>query len=219
MASSPPKSATQSRLPSTRESRPALIGLAILLIVGGALASAYLALASGNRAEFLKVSQEIPQGAEVTEENLDTVSLPEGYEGGIPASDKGDLVGQTTTVRLLPGTVMSPDMVSKKGGIPEGKVQLSVEADRATTQGLSSGTPLTLYVGGESSNVEVPAVLVSVTKVEEGGITGGGSDSTAIPITVEIDDACNQAVAQGKLDDSIEVSVGTGSTSASGCGG
>ena len=49
------KPSSTPRLPRSRESRPMLIGLAILLIVGGALASAWLATQAGHRAYFVAI--------------------------------------------------------------------------------------------------------------------------------------------------------------------
>ena len=51
------------RLPRTRESRPIMLGLAILLIVGGALASAWLACRPGTVSYFISVNREVNQGA------------------------------------------------------------------------------------------------------------------------------------------------------------
>lgn len=203
--------APASRLPATRESRPALIGLALLLIIGGALASAYLALVAGDRADFVQVDREITQGQAITEEDLTAVSLPEGYDGGIPAGEMDDLVGQSTTVRLVPGTVLTPEMVSDEGGIPEGEVQVSLTLERATAASLTSGAPLTLYVeGGDGGgSAEVPAELVSVSEGEDGGLADSSADE--VPIVVQFDSACNRTVSQGKIDGSVSVSVGTSS--------
>lgn len=85
------------RLPSTRERRPALAALAVILILGGALASAWLALQAGHRDEFVQVKSEVGQGEAIKESDLTTVELPEDFEGGIPESDIDDLAGQYAT--------------------------------------------------------------------------------------------------------------------------
>jgi hypothetical protein len=210
--------APASRLPATRESRPALIGLALLLIVGGALASAYLALVAGDRADFVQVDQEIAQGAVITEEDLSTVSLPEGYDGGIPAGDLDDLVGQATTVRLLAGTVLTPDMVSDDGGIAEGMVQTNLEVSGSEVAGARPGERLLLYVEGDGPDdyEEVAAELVAIGEAEEGGVTGAEG---VVGIAVLLDEACNATVSAGKLADSISVSVIGASTPPGACGG
>lgn len=198
-------SAPASRLPSTRESRPALIGLAVLLIVGGALASAWLALQSGNRAYFLQVEREVIQGAAITEDDLGQVSLPEEFEGGIPVSDRELVVGQSASTRLVPGTVLIDGMVSKEAGVAENKTQLTVPVDATPfIQSLSPGAQLALAVssntGTTTSRTAILAELVSVGSSQDGGITGG---SGTLPIVVSIDVSCLGTISQGIEDNSV----------------
>ena len=194
-----------SRLPSTRESRPAMIGLAIVLIVGGALASVWLALQAGNRASFVKVDRGIAQGARITGDDLSRVSLPEDYSGGIPWGDAGSVVGQSATVRLLPGTVLSPSMISKKAGVDPNKTQLTVPVDNTPfIRGLQPGAQLALDVGNNSGGDRktILSELVSVGRPDdEGGLTGG--TSSTVPIVVTIDVSCLSVVSQGIEDKAI----------------
>lgn len=203
--SSATAAAPANRLPSTRESRPALIGLAILLIVGGALGSAWLALQSGNRAYFLQVEQEVAQGASISADDLGQVSLPEGFEGGIPASGKDAIVGQSATTRLVPGTVLIETMVSEEAGIEDDKTHLTIPADASPfIRSLQPGAQLALDVGasdGTGNRTAVLAELVSVGASDEGGLTGTGGSS--IPIVVSIDVSCLGVVSQGIEDNSV----------------
>lgn len=217
MASGSPSPTLPSRLPSTRESRPALIGLALILIVGGALASAYLAIVSGHRAEFVQVRTEIAQGQQITKADLTTVSLPEGYDGGIPAGEEDSLVGQSTTVRLLAGTVLTPAMVSKNGGIPADEAQVAINVDPMTAQGMHPGDRLLVYVeDADGGSQNVTGELLSVGRSEGGGITG--STSSQVPIKVLVDQSCVAPIAQGILGNKIAVSQTGGSGALKGCG-
>lgn len=204
MAKSAPSQAA-SRLPSTRESRPALIGLALLLIVGGALASGYLALVAGHRAEFVKVSEDVAMGDKLTEDHLEKVSLPEGYDDGIPAGQMDDLLGQYATVRLLAGTVLTPDMVRSDGGIPTDQVQFDLSMGQPLSEGLQPGAALIIEVGGDAP-ARVPAELVRMGSADEGGI--GTTSDGRVPVTVQFTQACSAVVAQAKLDNATEVGVG-----------
>jgi hypothetical protein len=199
------KQQTASRLPSTRESRPALIGLAVLLIVGGALASAYLAIQSGHRAYYVKVDQEIAQGARITEDDLARVSLPEGFEEAIPSDDVDSVVGQSATTRLLPGTILMRAMVSKTAGVEDGKTRLTLPVDASPfIRGLQPGAQLALDVGstdGESREA-ILAELVSVGQSEDdGGLSGSGSST--LPIVVSVDISCLSAISQGIEDKTV----------------
>jgi hypothetical protein len=196
---------TASRLPSTRESRPALIGLALVLIVGGALASAYLAIQAGDRAYFVRVDQDVAQGARITDDDLGRVSLPEGFVGGIPAGDADTVVGQSATTRLLAGTILVPSMVSAEAGVAEGSTQLTLPVDASPfIRGLQPGAQLALDVGSNSSDTRqaILAELVSVGEPEDGGgLTG--SDSDTLPMVVSIDLSCLSTVSQGIEDKAV----------------
>lgn len=203
------KPQTASRLPSTRESRPALIGLAVLLIVGGALASAWLAIQSGHRAYYIEVDQEIVQGAQITEDDLTRVSLPEGFENAIPSDDVDSVVGQSAATRLLPGTILMRAMVSKSEGVEEGKVELTLPVDASPfVRDLQPGAQLALSVGSPDgeSRLSIEAELLSVGRAEDdGGLSGSGSST--LPIVVSIDTSCFPAVSQGIDDKSVTMAL------------
>jgi hypothetical protein len=214
---------TASRLPSTRESRPALIGLALLLIVGGALASAYLAIQAGDRAYYLQMTGDVAQGARITDDDLGRVSLPEGYDGGVPAEQTDAVVGQSATTRLLAGTILTPSMISEKAGVAEGQTQLTLPVDASPfISGLQPGAQLALDVGNNDgdSRQAVLAELVSVGEPDDaGGLTGSGAAS--LPIVVSIDISCLSTVSQGIEDKAVTPALigssGNGSVQAT-CG-
>lgn len=194
-----------SRLPSTRESRPALIALAIILIVGGALGSAWLAIQSGNRAFFVQVKNEVAQGAVISSDDLTRVSLPEDYANGVRSSQSDSIVGQAATTRLLPGTVLTRDMVSKKSGIAANQTQLTIPVDASPfVEGLQPGAQMALAVGGDNGRRAVYAELVSVGKAEDGGLGTAGSE---VPIIVSIDLSCLSVVAQGIEDNAVTAAL------------
>lgn len=197
--------ATVSRLPSTRESRPALIGLAVLLIFGGALASAWLAIQSGNRSYYVQVEQEIAQGATISKDDLTRVSLPEGFEGGVPSSDSDSVVGKSAGARLLPGTVLMRSMISKESGVGENQTRLTIAVDASPfINGLQSGDQLALNVGTSDGGDRktVLAELVSVGNNEGGGSIGSsGNDETSIVVSIDL--SCLPTVSQGIEDKAI----------------
>lgn len=224
MAKPTTKQQPASRLPSTRESRPALIGLAVLLIVGGALASAFLAIQSGNRATFVKVNREVVQGARISEGDLGTVSLPEDYDNAIPSTQADSLVGQSATTRLLPGMVLMRSMVSKKAGVADDQTQLTIPVDASPfIRQLQPGAQLALAVGssdGGGGTKNILAELVSVGRTEDGGLSGSGNN--ALPIVVSVDISCLTVVSQGIQDKAVTPALiggsGGGSVVAK-CGG
>lgn len=199
MAKSTASPASVSRLPSTRESRPALIGLAVILIIGGALASAWLAIQSGDRASFVQVSGEVAQGATIAEDDLTTVSLPKGFEGGVPASDSDSIVGKTAAARLLDGTIVMRSMISDESGVAAGQTRLTIAVDASPfIRELQSGDQLALDVGSSSGDERqtVYAELVSVGDQQQSGAIGGaGGDQLSIVVAIDL--SCLSVVSQG----------------------
>jgi hypothetical protein len=196
--------ATVSRLPSTRESRPALIGLAVLLIFGGALASAWLAIQSGNRSYYVQVEQEIAQGATISEADLTRVSLPEGFDGGVPSSDSDSVVGKSAGARLLPGTVLMRSMISKESGVGENQTRLTIAVDASPfISGLQSGDQLALDVGTSDGGDRrtVFAELVSVGDEAGDSIGSSGGDETSIVVSIDL--SCLSVVSQGIEDKAV----------------
>jgi hypothetical protein len=189
-----PSSTTQSapsRLPSTRERRPALIALAIVLIVGGALASGWLALQSGDRAYFLQVSQDVAQGEDLTPEKLQRVSLPEGFDGGVPVGREDEVVGSPAATRL----------------IAEDASQVSVPVTAGALK-FRSGDQVALDIGSTDGNrTSVLAEVVSEpTETGDGGF--GAASASQMIVSVHL--SCLSQVSQGVEDSSIVVArVGT----------
>ena len=203
MARSSASPTSVSRLPSTRESRPALIGLAVILIVGGALASAWLAIQSVERASFVQVSREVAQGATISDDDLTTVSLPEGFEGGVPSSDSDSIVGKTAAARLVEGTVVMRTMISDESGVAADQTRLVIAVDSSPfIRSLQSGDQLALDVGStEGERQTVYAELVSVGEQQSGSIGGAGGDQVSIVVAIDL--TCLSVVSQGIEDSSV----------------
>lgn len=197
-----------SRLPSTRERRPALAALAVLLIVGGALASGWLAIRSGDRAFYLQVSNEVAQGQRITSGDLKSVSLPKDYKNGVPAGDKDSIVNQYATVRLLPATVLTPTMVSRTSGVGDDRALLGVTIPRSIGSGLRNGSRVALYITSSDSTDAQPGIVGEVVTVNQSssgsGISAGGDDVSA---QVSVDVSCGPALSTATKADQVVVAL------------
>jgi hypothetical protein len=198
-----------SRLPSSRERRPALAALAVLLIVGGAFASGFLALQAGNRADYLRVRADVPQGAEITDADLESVSLPEDMDGVISSDDREDVVGLRTVTHLLPGTILTSDMVTDDSGIEPGKeaIAFGVEASNINPD-IEEGAALHVYVspddeGGSPDSYD--ATLVSADFPDAGSGIGGDATSSDVQVSVLMDSTDAAAVQPAILDDRVSI--------------
>ncbi|MFY0405571.1 hypothetical protein [Solicola sp. PLA-1-18] len=198
-----------SRLPSTRERRPALAGLAVLLIVGGAAASGWLALRAGDRVEFLQVRSEVAQGQQIQADDLETVRLPRGFDDGVSADQRDQVEKYFATTRLVPGTVLNSGMLAEDGGLPEGTVQATVSVSPAVARNLTAGTSVAMTVeSGAGADAEPQIVLGEVVSVPEGDDSGGigGADSD-VPVQVSIGGRCFKTLSSGLANDGVQVAL------------
>lgn len=186
------------RLPSTRERRPALAALAVLLILGGALASAWLAVRSGHRAEYLQVNANVGQGAQISDSDLRTVELPEDFDGGIPADDRDEIVGDVAATPLSEGTVLMGSMVSSEEDFDASIVQLALPVGDLASD-LDAGTSVVVYTGGSAKPI---AATVASEPDSSDASTGSTTDATA---TISLPVSCGQEVVQADTNDQARV--------------
>src|SRR5699024_5508404 len=93
MATAGPPARPPSRLPATRESRPALIGSAVILLVRAALDSAWLGVQCGTRTYLIRIVEEEALGATISDSDVSKVTLPEDFSGGISSYHDDDIIG------------------------------------------------------------------------------------------------------------------------------
>jgi hypothetical protein len=187
------------RLPSARERRPALAALAVLLIVGGAFASGFLALQAGNRADYLRVKSdvEIPQGAEISDDDLESVSLPEDMDGAISVDDKDDVVGLRTVTHLVEGTILTEAMVTEESGVEPGMEEVPLTLENVAPN-LSSGDSVAVHTASdEGAPADYAAEVLSVVYPDDDGVGGDSGSDSAVSLTVLMteDDAADIAPA------------------------
>lgn len=187
------------RLPSTRERRPALAALAVLLIVGGAFASGFLALQAGNRADYLRVRSgvEIPQGTEITEDQLESVSLPENMDGVISVDDTEQVVGLRAATHLVEGTILTGNMVTDESGVPPGMEAVPLNMENVAP-GLTAGDSVKVHTApDEGSPADYDAEVLTVEYPDDESSIGGDAGQSTIQLTVllSVDDASEIAPA------------------------
>lgn len=204
------------RLPSTRERRPALAALAVLLIVGGALASAWLAVRAGHRAEYVQVAEDVGQGSKIQETDLRTVELPEDFEGGVPEDEMDDLVGDVAATPLSEGMVLMDSMVSSEKEFDASIVQLSLPVGSLASE-LDAGTPVVVYTGGDSTPIAATVASEPSSADSQTGASGEPTATISLPVSCggEVVNADNEDLADvGKVaatgSDDVRTDCGSG---------
>ncbi len=204
-----------SRLPSTRERRPLLAALGVLLIAGGALASAWLALQVSDRAQYLRIANdaEVPQGGQITEEVLEEVSLPVDLDEAVPAADAEDLIGQYSTTRLIEGTILTDNMIAPDREPEAGFSIVGARFSNGEVTNLATNGAQVLISLPELSGEEggspgsVPATITSLQLPEDDSITSSGGGDTVASFLVAAD--CVDEVTDGFREGGVYVGLDT----------
>jgi hypothetical protein len=132
------------RLPNSRERRPALAALAVILILLGAAGSALIALNSGNRSDFVAIgADKLEPGHKLEPKDLSRGDLAGATGGLIPWSEAKKYIGRYTTTWLYKDQFVTPENFTKDGAkpIPPGGalVGISLEPGRVTSDGVEVG--------------------------------------------------------------------------------
>lgn len=178
------------RLPSSRERRPALAALAVILILLGAAGSALIALNSGNRSDYVAVSGDLGPGHKLERKDLSRGDLAGATGGLIPWSDAEKYLGQYTTTRLYKDQFLTPQNLTEAAPIPAGGalVGVSLEGGRAPSDGVGVGDIVAVVrVPTANQDTAAPSTLVGAAEVTSaaGAITDETTNAnTTLNVTV-----------------------------------
>ncbi|MGB3763199.1 MAG: SAF domain-containing protein, partial [Ornithinimicrobium sp.] len=145
------KAGQRSGLPSSQTSRSGgrwqgrprprgLLVLAVLLVVGFGLATAYMVTRAGDRVSVLALGAPVAEGQVLQRSDLVSQAVS-GVPGAVEVSRVNELVGQTATVDLLAGQVLTADMFTTEATPARGEaaVGLALDPTRVPTAGLEAG--------------------------------------------------------------------------------
>ncbi|TDC44422.1 hypothetical protein E1281_34050 [Actinomadura sp. KC345] len=205
------------RLPaSQRERKPALAALAVLLILGGALASAYLVMASGERVSAVRIAQPVAAGQKIPASALEEVQVGDTGIQFISWSERANVTRYYAAVPLVKGALLTNSMISPSDGPAKGRlvVGLALKPGQFPAGGVDIGKHVSLYaVGGAQDGGPRPGTVLAqdaiVIGVSGGGSGGGGdlggtrlqSDQTSVDVAVLPADApqVTQAASAGTI--------------------
>jgi hypothetical protein len=209
------------RLPGTRERRPALAALAVILILLGAAGSTLIALRSGDRQYFVAVKGTLAPGQQITDDDLTRGDLAGATGTLLLWSERDSIKNQYTTGWIYPG-----QFVSKKNFIPDPVpadgvlIGISVDSGRAPAESVGIGDIVRLVrvpaANQESGGATVIVQAARVTNTS-GSLTDGktGANTTAnVTVLIKDDKVTNVAAAAAaktlvlvKLSDSVKPDI------------
>jgi hypothetical protein len=159
----------------TRQRRPALIAVAVLLIVSGALGGLQLLTASAHTVSALVLVKPVPAGHIIESADLRTTALS-GKIAYTPGSAEATVVGKTAARDLFAGQLLTQSMMAT-ASVPDATqalVGLRLRAGQVPSVGLADGNTVVLVQVPSANGVAaVTAPLASVQAATPSGAGGG----------------------------------------------
>ncbi|NJP98246.1 hypothetical protein HCN51_53995 [Nonomuraea sp. FMUSA5-5] len=168
-----------------RERKPALAALAVLLILGGALATTVLVLSSGDRVSAIRFTQQVGAGQRIPKEAIEEVKIADTGIGYVSWARRQEVTNSFATVTILPGTLMTDAMGAKASTeLGEGKatVGLALKPGQMPA-GVQQGDRVqVIFVPSRSSEGEsrVLAASALVFSVGDRSKTGNSGQITVV---------------------------------------
>jgi hypothetical protein len=214
-----PTMAAGRRMPGApRERKPMLAVLALLLIVGGALAAGGLVIKSGHRVGAVEITKAIPQGGPIPGDAITEVQI---------AADAGvkyiawQYVGQISqyyaTTAIPAGTLLNSGMVSKTRSTPNGDTEVGLALkDGQVPSNVKPGDHVAVISTQATNNGGCPGkpggtlaegVVIAVTAASSGSMTD---------VTVAINPDAVGGVACNTANGALAIAIISGSSGTSG---
>ncbi len=170
--------------------RPSLVVASVLLVILGALASAWAYTSLGNAQEVVAVRADMARGQLITPESLQVVRI--GFDPAlqtVPAGQVSTLIGKRAAVDLKAGQLLVPGAVTTQVVPGEGKsaVGLSLTAAQMPSEPLMVGDRVRI-VSTPGSQGDVGATAPIVFTGEVITVSDRGADGTTA-VTVQVDAA------------------------------
>ncbi len=187
-----------------RRGRVPYLSFGALLVLVCVLGYAYYASRLGDRVPVLAVAAPVAAGQSITAADLKPVSAANDASLGlIPASQASAVVGRTAVVPLLPGTLLTRNLIGDAAFPPVGKVVASVALKPGQyPQGLVAGAHVAVFVsagtaGGQpasGSNTPPGGAGSRLSAVVLGVDLGGdGQGNTVVTLLLDASDASKLA--------------------------
>jgi hypothetical protein len=194
-----PTSPSARKLPgSPRERKPALAALAVVLILGGALAAGYLMLQSGKRVDAIQITKEIGQGQQIPQSAMEQVQVPANTGlHYVPWSQASQVSRFFAATAIPPGTLLTSNMAVRTNTLTNGKTVMGLALkDGQLPSGLTVGDRVNIYEVSDASEAcpGAPGSLLSGDAVVLGVSTPSSSSSSAV---ADVEVAVNPATAGG----------------------
>src|SRR5918997_2924881 len=146
--------------PPRRRRRPALLALALAMVVLGALGAAYLATSLGQTTPVIAVAREVPWGQPVTAADFVEARVSaDPALAPIPYAERDQVIGLVAATTLTPGSLLTREALTGQPLPPPGQqlVGVGVSAVQLPTTPLRPGDDVLLVPVAGSGGAGAPA--------------------------------------------------------------
>ncbi len=201
------------RLPARpRERKPALAALAVLLILGGALASMSLVLRSGQTVAAIGIARSVARGERISLSAMHQVQVARTGVDYVPWEQRNQVTRYYAAVPLVPRSLLAHAQVSISQGAKSGQVVvgLALKPGQLPAGQLRAGDTVRVYAvvasasaqnSGTTSQSKLLAEAARVYSVRNGDEASIGESTVQMSIVVTEDEAgpVTQAAANGNV--------------------
>ncbi len=145
--------------PLRRRRRPALLALALALVVLGALGAAYLATSLGQTSPVIAIAREVPWGQQITAADLVQARVAgDPALAPIPYGERDQVIGMVAATTLTPGSLLTRDALTEQPLPPPGQqlVGVGVSAVQLPATSLRPGDDVLLVPVAGSGGTGAP---------------------------------------------------------------
>jgi hypothetical protein len=209
---SEPTAPSGRRLPSApRERKPALAALAVILVVGGALAATLLVTDAAHKTGAIEITQTVGQGEQFSGSDMQEVQVTSGTGiDYVPWSEASQVTRYYAADTIPTGTLLTPQMTVTSNTLARGLTQVGLAVkDGELPDGLQVGDRVDLFsVSDNSGECPRPSnfILSSGSVVLNIGRPLGTGSNAVYDIQVGV----NPADAGGVACDAANNNVGIG---------
>jgi hypothetical protein len=200
------------RLPSApRERKPALAALAVLLVVGGALAAALLVTDAGHKTGAIEISQAIGQGQRIPLSAMQEVQITSGTGIDYVPWDEASQVARSYAANTIPqGTLLTPQMTAAASDLAGGRTVIGLALkDGELPDGLQVGDHVDIFETSDNSGL-CPRPVNNVLSTDAIVLAVTHPSSTASEAVADVQVAVNPPDAAGVSCDAANNNVAVG---------
>lgn len=177
-----------------KQRRPALAALALVLIVGGALIAALVAVRMDSREQVLVAKHDIAPGTKISATDLTTARVAPGGVPVIAEDEASQVIGRTYALgKIRAGSLIDQTMLNTDPPLVNGRSEVSVALDSSLAPAAiltggdlveivrTSGTSSSAAAAGGGQPVPITQALVLSVQGSGGSSGGLSGDGTSTP--------------------------------------